>query len=187
MAARRIARILGVSFDESPPVWMIRGAEGTWGEGVQGRGSSAPCPPWWSGCGMFREQIADGHRLVAGWAEAAHADAPAELPAVAAILITEVPVLALWALIHGRLARSVRWYGWKRSRMSTPPGSLTVSCTAKALATGGWEPASAHSACDRYAIVTQRPLRHGRPRRRSRDRRALARYKSGSWCRAERG
>src|SRR5579859_3374295 len=164
MAARRIARILGVSFDESPPVWMIRGAEGTWGEGVQGRGSSAPCPPWWSGCGMFREQIADGHRLVAGWAEAAHADAPAELPAVAAILITEVPVLALWALIHGRLARSVRWYGWKRSRMSTPPGSLTVSWRAKALTPNRLERGATQRAADRLTIVTQRRLRrHGQP------------------------
>jgi hypothetical protein len=165
MAARRIARILGVSFDESPPVWMIRGAEGTWGEGVRVRGSSAPFPPWWSGCGMFREQIADGHRLVAGWAEAAHADAPAELPAVAAILITEVPVLALWALIHGRLARCVRWYGWKRSRMSTPPGSLTVSWRAKALTPNRLERSATQRAADRLAIVTQRRLRrHGQPR-----------------------
>jgi len=30
------ARFDGLSFDESPPVSMIRGAEGTWGEGVRG-------------------------------------------------------------------------------------------------------------------------------------------------------
>src|SRR5579859_5001485 len=51
----------------------------------------------------------------------------AELPAVTARLVTEVPAFALWALIHDRLSRCVRWYGRKRTRMSTPPGGLTVS------------------------------------------------------------
>ena len=159
MAARRIAQNPGVSFDKSPPVSMIRGAEGT-----LGREARPPVPRRGGECGMFGQQIADGHRLVAGWAEAAHADAPAELPTVAAILITEVPALALWALIHRRLSRCVRWYGWKRSRMSTPPGSLTVSWRAKALTPNRLERGATQRAGHRLAIVRQRCFRrHGQP------------------------
>jgi hypothetical protein len=43
-----------------------RGAAGTWGERVRGRGGSAPCPPKvMASVGVFGEQIADGYRFIA--------------------------------------------------------------------------------------------------------------------------
>ena len=165
MAARRIAQERVVVCDGSPPVLRIRGAEGTWGERVRERGGSAPFRPWVVGrFGVFRKQIADGHGLITGWTEPARADASTELSAVAAILVPEVPAVALGALIDGRRSRCVRWYGQKRSRMSPPPGRLTVSRCAKALAANRLERGAAQRAGDRLANVTQRCFRqHGQP------------------------
>jgi Domain of unknown function (DUF4158) len=42
MAARRTAQEPGFVCDGSPPVLRSRGAAGTWGERVRGRGGSAP-------------------------------------------------------------------------------------------------------------------------------------------------
>jgi hypothetical protein len=62
MAARRIARNPSFRFRWITSFLMIRGAEGTWGERVRGRGGSAPCPPEVvAGLGVFSEQITDGY------------------------------------------------------------------------------------------------------------------------------
>ena len=155
MAARRIAQERVLVWDGSPPVLRIRGAEGTWGERVRERGGSAPFRPWVVGrFGVFRKQIADGHGLITGWTEPARADASTELSAVAAILVPEVPAVALGALIDGRGSRCVRWYGRERRRMSPPPGRLTVSWRAKALTAYWLEGSATQRTGDRLAIVT---------------------------------
>jgi hypothetical protein len=150
--------------DGSPPFLNVVRRR-RWGERVRERGGSAPFRPCVVGrLGVFREQIADGDWLITGRTEPAHANAAAELSAFAAILVPEVTAVALGALIDGHRSWSVRWYGRKRSRMSTPPGGLTVSWRAKALTPNRLERGAAQRAGHRLAFVTQRCFRqHGQP------------------------
>ena len=63
--------------DGSPPVLRSRGAAGTWGERVRGRGGSAPFSPRMvARLGVFRQQIADGlpvHRMMGKFRQRPHA------------------------------------------------------------------------------------------------------------------
>src|SRR3989442_12706605 len=62
MAARRIAWNPGVSFDVSPPVSMIQGAEGTWGElfGAEGAPAAVPRGGRDAACSGSRSLMATG-------------------------------------------------------------------------------------------------------------------------------
>ena len=75
--------------------------------------------------GSFRKQIGDGYWLVAGWAQSSRAYAPAEASTIDAVLVAEVTVVAGGALINGAVSRRAGWDRWKRSRVSTPPLSMT--------------------------------------------------------------
>jgi hypothetical protein len=109
-----------------------------------------------SGLGSCREQIDDGHRLVACRTQSTHADALAEGSAVSAILFAKVAGITRWALVDRPVPRSTRWDGQKWSRVSAPPRLLTAGRRAKTLSADRFELGSADSAARhlRLAVVT---------------------------------
>ncbi len=90
---------------------------------------------------------------------------------------------ALRAFIHRSQTWCPRRERRKRNRMPLSPGGLPAGWLAEALSANRYKFGPAHTAGDRYAIVTQRNLRHCRPPSRSGGRQAKAGCRSGSCCR----
>jgi len=117
------------------------------------------------------EEIADGDRLVAVWAEPAGSKSTGEGVAVRAALVAERAGLAGRALVdRGRRWRLRREQdrGHQLAGVAGSPGGLAAGVRAEASATGRGEAASAdraghRSASYRDAIVTARAIRHGGP------------------------
>jgi hypothetical protein len=111
------------------------------------------------------EQVGDRDRLVAGRTESTWTDAPAEAPALQAILISEITGLTGWTLVHGAWPRGSRWNRRQRSWVSAPPRCLAARRAAEALSTNPAEHPPAHNTGGRRsAIVTRPDLRlHAQP------------------------
>src|SRR6266498_347017 len=94
--------------------------------------------------------------------------------ALLAPLLAEVAGGALRAFIHRSQTCCPRRERRKRNRMPLSPGGLPAGWLAEALSANRYKFGPAHTAGDRYAIVTQRNLRHCRPPSRSGGRQAKA-------------
>src|SRR6266540_5398510 len=113
---------------------------------------------------VIRAEVHEGHGFVAVRAGTSGADASAEQVALRAALLAEVAGLAGRALIDGGRSSSAWSEGDDRSdRLAGSPGRLTAGIRAEASATGPVEAVAADRAGDRYAVGTQRSVRHGQP------------------------
>jgi len=93
---------------------------------------------------FFREQIGDGHRFVAGWAQSTRTYPPAKASTIGAVLVTEVAVVAGGALVDGVVSECASWDRRKRSRVTTPPRRLAASWLTEALSANRREPGPAN-------------------------------------------
>src|SRR5438067_12583334 len=102
------------------------------------------------------EQIGESDRLVAVGTAPSGADSPAELLALRAALLAQIPRAAGRALVHrGRVGR-VGGQGRQGCGVAPPPGRLAAGRRAEALPADRDERTAAARAGYRHAIVTAR-------------------------------